>query len=157
GTWSITTSTLANGTYNLTARAKDTAGNASAQSSALSVTINTTLPPPPGSISGTLFNDLNGNGTRDALEPVLSGWKVFLDTNKNGVADANEFQVITDTNGRFSLPPMPSGSSYTVRATRPTGWNQTAPTNNTAFNLSLSAGQTQSVAFGQTTLALVSG
>src|SRR5207245_1852789 len=41
GNWSITTSALADGTYSITAKATDTAGNVSVVSSALSVTIDT--------------------------------------------------------------------------------------------------------------------
>ena len=41
------------------------------------------------SIAGTVFNDLNGNGTFDALEPPLAGAVIslFADTNTNGVYD----------------------------------------------------------------------
>src|SRR5207237_2169741 len=31
-------------------------------------------------LDGIKFNDLNGNGVRDANEPVLPGWMVYLDT-----------------------------------------------------------------------------
>jgi len=44
GTWRITTSALADGKYELTARAKDQAGNQSGVSSALSITIDTLSP-----------------------------------------------------------------------------------------------------------------
>ncbi|MCP4380668.1 MAG: Ig-like domain-containing protein, partial [Hyphomicrobiales bacterium] len=44
GTWSITASTLADDTYDITARATDAAGNESPASAALSVTIDTTAP-----------------------------------------------------------------------------------------------------------------
>ena len=48
----------------------------------------------PGSVSGTVWNDLNGNGLRDVdpgtgefTEPGLAGWTVFVDLNSNGVRD----------------------------------------------------------------------
>jgi hypothetical protein len=44
GSYSITTSTLTSGTHSVTAKASDAAGNASAESSALSVTIDTAAP-----------------------------------------------------------------------------------------------------------------
>src|SRR5207244_3094478 len=47
-------------------------------------------PAPLGSISGTVFNDTDGDGTRDTGEAALSKWKVFLDTNKNGSLDSGE-------------------------------------------------------------------
>ena len=44
GSWSITSSALAEGTHTLTVKASDIAGNASAASSSLSVTVDTTAP-----------------------------------------------------------------------------------------------------------------
>src|SRR5690606_2985690 len=44
GNWSITSSVLGEGTYTITARAEDVAGNLSGVSSSLSVTIDTTGP-----------------------------------------------------------------------------------------------------------------
>lgn len=40
-----------------------------------------------GSIHGQKFNDLDGDGEKDAAEPGLSGWIVYLDANGNGVRD----------------------------------------------------------------------
>ena len=37
-----------------------------------------------GSISGTVWNDLDDNGVRDGGEPELQGWTVFLETDENG-------------------------------------------------------------------------
>ena len=41
-----------------------------------------------GSIFGTKFEDLNLNGFRDAGEPGLPGWTIFIDENGNGVFDS---------------------------------------------------------------------
>ena len=41
----------------------------------------------PGAISGTVFNDANGNGTLDNGEAGLSGWTVYQDFNNNGSFD----------------------------------------------------------------------
>ena len=41
----------------------------------------------PGTISGTKYDDLNGNGFRDPGEPGLAGWTIFVDENENGVFD----------------------------------------------------------------------
>lgn len=42
-----------------------------------------------GSIAGNLFNDANGNMTRQSGEGNLSGRKMFLDVNKNGAVEAS--------------------------------------------------------------------
>jgi VCBS repeat-containing protein/ELWxxDGT repeat protein len=51
GIWSLTTSTLSDGTYNLTAKATDAAGNTSAPSIPLSVTVDTTVAAPTVSLA----------------------------------------------------------------------------------------------------------
>jgi hypothetical protein len=41
----------------------------------------------PGSISGQVWNDLNGNGIKDGGEPGMTGWTVYIDQNNNGIRD----------------------------------------------------------------------
>ncbi|WP_395446400.1 beta strand repeat-containing protein (plasmid) [Aminobacter sp. UC22_36] len=70
GTYTVTTSALIDGVYNITARASDAAGNEGAASGGLSVTIDATPPGAPGtpdlvaaSDSGTSNTDNNTNDT----------------------------------------------------------------------------------------------
>ena len=51
GDFSITLSTLSDGTYSLTATATDVSGNTSPSSSALSITVDTTAPTAPSSLT----------------------------------------------------------------------------------------------------------
>ncbi|WP_426074981.1 Ig-like domain-containing protein [Janthinobacterium sp. DSP2-3-3] len=76
GVWSITSSTLGSGTHSLSARAVDGAGNASAASSALAITIDnataaapTTLVLNSASDSGTS----NSDGITNASRPTITG------------------------------------------------------------------------------------
>src|SRR5262249_56188442 len=57
-------------------------------------------------ISGTAFNDLNGDGVRQAGEPGQAGRVIFLDTNNNGTPDAGEPTATTgpDRHYPFSDP-----------------------------------------------------
>lgn len=78
-----------------------------------------------GSISGTVWNDVNGDGDRakDAAtglhtEPGLAGWTVFIDQNANGTLDASELSVVTDVNGDYRFVSLPEGS-YQVRELLP--------------------------------------
>ena len=64
---------------------------------------------PGGNISGVLFKDLNINGARDSSEPVISGYEVFLDGNRNGILDEGEITSITDQFGFYSFTEVTSG------------------------------------------------
>jgi uncharacterized delta-60 repeat protein len=79
-------------------------------------------------IGGTVYNDANGNGTRDAGEASLGGFHVYLDANNNGVFDAGEVDANTGNLGpsNYFLRYLSAGS-YTVRVEPQAGWQATAP------------------------------
>ena len=54
-------------------------------------------------ISGQVFNDVNGNGIKDSGDTGLQSWTVFLDANGNGQLDPGELHTTTDSNGNFSF------------------------------------------------------
>jgi sugar lactone lactonase YvrE len=66
-------------------------------------TIMTIVDPNHTSISGTIFNDLNGNGVYEAGEPGLAGWKVWLDDDRDGIFNNNEPYTITNASGIYFL------------------------------------------------------
>jgi hypothetical protein len=88
-------------------------------------TIIVTLPPA-GRIQGVKFHDLNGNGIRDAAEPGLQGWKIYLDLNNNGQFDSNEPNADTNSAGSYQFPNLPP-SNYIVAEVNKSGWTQTYP------------------------------
>ena len=90
------------------------------------------LIPQTGSICGSKFNDLNGNGRRDEGEPVLSGWTILL----NGSA---EMQVITNENGEYCFNDLKPGT-YKIGEESRTGWLQMKPADG-SYNVVLAAGQ----------------
>ena len=55
--------------------------------------------PPAGTVSGTIYDDLNGNRVRDEGELGLAGWTVYADANSNGALDAGEVSALTDAAG----------------------------------------------------------
>ncbi|MDD2836095.1 MAG: SdrD B-like domain-containing protein, partial [Methanothrix sp.] len=81
------------------------------------------------SISGTKFNDLDGDGSKDAGESGLSDWKIYCDSNNDGVFQDGETYAITDANGAYNLANLVPGT-YKVREVLKTGWTQTAPAAN---------------------------
>lgn len=84
------------------------------------------LVPRDGSLSGTLWNDLDGNGLRGDAEPSLSGWQVYQDANNNGTLDAGERVASTDSDGLYTLSPLAYGTQ-TIREVVPAGWVSVAP------------------------------
>ena len=91
-----------------------------------------------GTISGVKWNDLNGNGVRDANEPGLSGVTIYLDNNNNGVLDGGEPVQVTaqdnfstpdiDETGEYSFTNL-APDTYIVREVVPNGFEQTFPSN----------------------------
>jgi SdrD B-like domain len=74
-------------------------------------------------ISGTKFNDLNGDGLRAEDEAGLPGWTIILKTE-----GMDYLQATTDDIGRYSFANLSPGI-YTVSENNVTGWNQTSPGN----------------------------
>ena len=62
-------------------------------------------------LAGVVYDDANGNGTRDSGEAPLSGARVFLDVNDNGTFD-NLGGSFASTNVPLNIPPgAPSSTS----------------------------------------------
>lgn len=72
-------------------------------------------------ISGTKFEDLDGDGLRSEDENGLSGWTIVLKTD-----GMDYLQTATDDEGRYSFQNLSPGV-YTVSVINMSGWNQTSP------------------------------
>jgi protocatechuate 3,4-dioxygenase beta subunit len=85
-----------------------------------------------GSIRGTVWNDVNRDGVRNASlsgafsDPGLAGWTVYLDMNRSGALDPGEPTALTDADGAYVFADLQIGE-YEVIEVVPTGW-ETAPT-----------------------------
>jgi hypothetical protein len=73
-------------------------------------------------VHGTKYNDLNGNGVRDAGEPGLSGWTIGAYQNPTGQTTT----ATTDANGDYVLY-LPIGGEWVVYEQQQSGWTQTEP------------------------------
>ena len=80
----------------------------------------------PGSISGSKWNDLNGDGERNETEPGLADWTIYLDDNQNGELDEDELFEVTDADGNYTFSDLPA-TTYTVAEVLQDGWQQTFP------------------------------
>ncbi len=105
----------------------------------------------PGSISGNVWDDVNGNGIRDTVpsaEPGSAGWTVFVDLNSNRLADATEPQAISVADGTYTINGVTPGTSTVVIQSR-SGWHHTFPISGTR-TLSLKNGENASgINFGE--------
>jgi hypothetical protein len=77
-------------------------------------------------INGTKWNDLDQDGERDADEPGLAGWTIFLDANGNGDLDAGETSTLTNADGNYSFTGLTTGN-YLVAEVQQIGWQKTFP------------------------------
>jgi hypothetical protein len=76
----------------------------------------------PGSISGTKFNDANGNQAMDPGEEGIEGWAIILkDDNGNNLAE-----MLTDANGDYLFDSL-TPATYQVHEVSTPGWTQTLP------------------------------
>src|SRR5262249_2841238 len=104
-------------------------------------------------ISGTKFNDLNGDGVREAGEPGLSGWSIdALDSGGNLVAS-----TVTDASGNYSFSNLAPGT-YTIEEVLQAGWTQTDPASPGTYTIvAASAGTYTGNDFGNFHLVSISG
>src|SRR5581483_10149890 len=63
------------------------------------------------SIAGVKFNDINGDGVREAGESGLAGWTIELDRGADGTVDAT---TTTDAAGNYAFDGLMAGT-YRVR------------------------------------------
>jgi uncharacterized surface anchored protein len=87
-----------------------------------------------GQITAYKYNDLNGNGTKDTDEPVLSGWDMTIGTTTQP----------TGSDGSTTFAGLAPGS-YTVTETLKSGWTNTTATSQ---NVTISSGESETVYFG---------
>ncbi len=72
-----------------------------------------------GTVSGTIFDDINENGVMDGGETGLAGWTVRL------IGPAVD-SVVTDTAGAWTFTNL-SGGAYTISQDQQPGWLQSLP------------------------------
>jgi len=79
-----------------------------------------------GSVTGTVFNDANGNGIFEPTEPGLPG--VLLQLYALGSSTPQQI-ISTDSDGTYTLQNVCNGT-YTITQMLPTTWKQTLPSGN---------------------------
>jgi hypothetical protein len=86
----------------------------------------TAEPEPTGTVSGHKYNDLNQNGAWDEGEPGLGGWNIWIDFDKDGIEDYEDWQTTSDgdNNGlyRFTLVPVGNYNVCEILDDNHPGW-----------------------------------
>ena len=77
-------------------------------------------------LSGSVYDDFDGNGVRSADEAGVSGVSVYLDLDDSYTADNGEPIVISDGNGDYQFDNVADGE-YVVRIQIPADYEQTSP------------------------------
>jgi hypothetical protein len=93
----------------------------------------------PATVTGTAFEDLNGDGVRQAADKPLSARLAYVDDNGNGRFDPTELATMANSTGTFALTGLAPGT-YTIRLDDRGGWAQTTPAG--GFTVTVAAGQT---------------
>jgi hypothetical protein len=99
------------------------------------------------SVSGHKFDDLNGNGVKDLIEPFLAGFTFYADLNANEQFDQGEPSGVSDANGFFQITNIPAGT-FMIREAPIFSWVQTTPTgaqgsDGFSVEVTLSSGQSK--------------
>ncbi len=76
--------------------------------------------------SGVIWNDLDGDGVREAGEPGLGGVTIYVDTNGNNQFNVSEPAAISASNGTYTIGGISRGT-YAVRTELQPGFLQTYP------------------------------
>ncbi|MDY6940670.1 MAG: S8 family serine peptidase [Cyanobacteriota bacterium] len=79
-----------------------------------------------GQIRGTIWNDIDADGTQGSDEIGLPFWTVYLDQNQNGLFDSGETSTTTDADGNYRFDNL-APSTYYVAQLVPDRWEQTYP------------------------------
>ncbi len=108
-----------------------------------------------GTLSGMKFEDMDGDGVKDAGEAGLSGWTLYLDADGNGALDPGELSTVTGTDGSYSFNDLAAGNHVVAELAR-AGWIATTPVSGSRA-VTVVGGQTTTADFGNFHLAQIGG
>jgi hypothetical protein len=89
-------------------------------------------------VSGSVFNDANGNKLRDSGEAGLAGWRIFVDSDNDNVWDSSESSVLSDSSGNWVINSLKANKTYNIRIVQQSGWKRTTQS---TFTVKLASAQ----------------
>jgi hypothetical protein len=142
---------FAAGNYPVTAAYADVLNANDAADFGASLDARTLTVLPSNTVSGTVFNDQNGDGIRESGEPALTGWIIDLKDSSGNILQT----APTDGSGNYTFAGVGSGT-FTVAEEAQAGWVQTSSP--ATYSLTLSSGMNVTGQdFGNFQLAQASG
>ncbi len=107
------------------------------------------------SASGVKFEDSDRDrNPREAGEPGLARWTIYVDDNDNGVLDAGEPAAETAADGSYSIAKIRPGT-YRVREVAQDGWTNTYPPSGNYLRTFLSGRNETGLDFGNYRISAV--
>ena len=106
------------------------------------------------SLSGTVFNDTDGDGIKDTGETGRSNVRVYVDKDKDGIFDTGEKSALTNTSGNYTITGLASGSTR-VRIVGISGYRISTPS--AGYHDFSLTGNTSGKNFGVTQKVLITG
>ncbi len=95
-----------------------------------------------GSVTGTVFDDADGNGTQGTGEAGVAGVRVYDDVAGTGAYVSTDPSTTTGSTGTYTLAGLAAGSD-TVRAVLPTAYaRQSLPTGTAGYTVAVTANGT---------------
>jgi SdrD B-like domain len=108
------------------------------------------------SINGRVFNDKNATGFFDGDDTGIDGFRVFLDSNFNGVLDTGEVSKPVSSTGTYHFTGIDAGT-YRVREVFRQGWRQSFPALG-YYEITLKYGETaKTQSFANTDTVVIKG
>jgi len=92
------------------------------------------------SVSGFVWEDLDGDGQWDNGESELQGWRVFVDFNLDGELTSDERWTVTNASGEWRIDELSDGS-YSIREVPQSNWRRTYPGGEAGHPVGLVPGQ----------------
>lgn len=89
------------------------------------------------------YNDLDGDGKKDAAEPYLAGWDFNVTLGSTSVGT-----MTTNADGIATLKVTDEEGAYTVTEVAKSGWSNTEPGNGLYAEVSVKKGKTTELLFG---------
>ena len=112
--------------------------------------------PGAASINGRVFNDKNATGFFDGDDTGIDGFRVFLDSNFNGVLDSGEVSKPVSSTGTYHFTGIDAGT-YRVREVFRQGWRQSFPALG-YYEITLKYGETaKTQSFANTDTVVIKG